>query len=366
MTWRSDRTVARRAAGVIAAALLCGVPLRPAVADDAAICFHVDDRPTPAIEVYQQAPPPAAARSIASPYYPATAYASQNLDSLWKAAPGPAKYYFQWANRSNAELRSPGGRPIPRKPNFQPAGGGPSKNRTAFTSVDKANACTLAQTAAVLGLAPAKTRQMATSAGLTLAQADDADRSGIAEAEDVCVVQNRPMPADAAGVVLDYEVQDGRTAAQTLQFLTQYADLVHAAHRKAILLTNPLDAPTQAYTGVSAQNAGRLAGAFDRMTLLIWSRNAQGDVQASFDKQLEIVNQAGPVDPKRLLVVFELDGTSLDDARATRQLMLKHGLAGVMFWRNGAKQGGECATPVNRKIACLAMGRCAASPIADR
>jgi hypothetical protein len=366
MTWRSENALARRAACGLAVAVLFGAGLRPAAAEDAPICFRAGDRPSPAIEVYQQAPPPAAGRAAAYPYYPATAFASQNLDSLWKAGPGAANYFFQWANRSNAELRTADGRVIPRKLNFQPGGGGPSKARTAFSSVEAANACTLAQTAAVLGLPPAKAKQIAAAGGLTLAQADDAARAGLAGAKDVCVLQNKPLPKDAAGIVLDYEVQDGRTPEQTLQFLTQFADMVHAARRKAILLTNPLDAPTQAFTGVSADNASRLAGAFDRTTLLIWARNAQGDVRASFEKQLDIVNRAGPVDPKRLVVVFELDGTSLEDARTTRELMLQHGLAGVMFWRNGAKQGGDCTTPVNRKIACLASGRCEPAPSVDR
>jgi hypothetical protein len=81
-------------------------------------------------------------------------------------------------------------------------------------------------------------------------------------------------------------------------------------------------------------------------------------VSASFRKQLGIVTRAGAIDPRRLVAAFELSNTTLEDARTVRSLVLQQHLAGVVLWRDYAKQGGDCADPVNLKIACLAFGRC--------
>ena len=355
--WRCGRALI-----AVAAVVGLGFQAPASAAAQSSVCFHPNERPRPDIAVIQQAPAPPASKGGLSAYYPATAFATQNLDSLWTAEPGTETYYFQWANRSTVPIRTAAGEAIVRKSNFQPGPIGPFGPRTAFTSIDKANACTLAQSAAVLGLDAAEIERIAAAGGVRIARPPRGERTGVANATDICVVQPRPMPRKATGIVLDYEVQDGRTPAQTLQFLTDFADLTHRAHRKAILMTNGLDAPTQVYTSVNGENASRLANLFDGLSLFIWSRNPEGDVQASFDKQFEIANQGGPVDPKRLFVVFELANTSANDARLIRDAMIKRGLGGVMFWRNGAKQGGDCASPVNRKIACLALGRCDSGP----
>jgi hypothetical protein len=345
------------AVAVLGLGLQAGVP-----AAQAAACFHPGDRPSPNMEVYQQAPPPAAGRAGDSAYYPATAFATLNLDSLRSAEAGTANYYFQWANRATVGVLNARGQPVARKLNLQPGDAGSLGPRTAFTTIDKANACTLAQTAAVLGREASEVDRIALSAGVRAVRLAPGDKAGLASARDVCVVLNRPLPPGGAGVMLDYEVQDGRSEAQTVQFLTAFADLVHKAGRRAILFSDPLDAPSQVYTGITAANAGQLARVFDGMTLLVWAGNAQGDVRASFDKQFDIITHGGGVDPRRLIAVFELANTTPEDARATREAMLRRGLGGVMFWRNGAQQGGDCASPINRKIACLALGRCDSGP----
>ena len=71
---------------------------------------------------------------------------------------------------------------------------------------------------------------------------------------------------------------------------------------------------------------------------------------------MNIVKAGGPVDTRRLLVDFELAGTTLDDAHFVREAIIRDGLAGVMFWRNYAVQGGSCAAPVNQRIAAIAFG----------
>ena len=128
-----------------------------------------------------------------------------------------------------------------------------------------------------------------------------------------------------------------------------------------MLFTNPLDAPTQRWTGVHPSIAPALLGLFDKVTIFLWHNNRQRDIAASFAAQMAVL--AGPdgnsaVDPSRLLVVFELAHTTQAEARTVHDLMHRSGIAGILFWRNWAQPGGSCDSDVNRKIACLALGQC--------
>jgi hypothetical protein len=325
-------------------------------------CFSAAERPVAGTEVYQQAPPPQPGRESAFVYFPATAFASQSMDRLWQArAQAYRLFYFQWANRSTEGVTNARGVHIDRKGNFQPGIDGALDQRAGFTSTQKADACTLAQTATVLGLSPAIADRFAHDGDIELTHLGAGGRSGLAGASDICVTPPRPLPPGAAGVLLDYEVQDGRTPDYTLAFLTRFANLVHSAGKQAILLINPLDAPSQRYTGVTAANANQIHRLFDRTTIFIWARNAEHDVPASLNAQMSILEAGGPVDPKRLIINFELAHTTQDDAVAVRRFMEARQLAGVMFWRDYAAQGGACDLPVNQKIACVALGQCGAA-----
>jgi hypothetical protein len=277
---------------------------------------------------------------------------------LWQGRAEPyALYYFQWANRSTQGVTNARGVHIDRKGNAQPGPTGARDQRSAFTSTQKADACTLAQTAVVLGK-PSAAADYLGEAGVKPAQPGPDGRAGVPDATDICVLPGRAMPSEAAGVLLDYEVQDGRTPDYTLAFLTRFTGLVHGAGKRAILMVNPLDAPSQIYTGVTEANANRIHHLFDRTTLWIWARNAENSVDASLARQMQILKAGGPVDPKRLIVNFELANTTQADAISVRRFMDSERLAGVIFWRDHAQQGGACDLPVNVKIACLALGRC--------
>jgi hypothetical protein len=337
---------------------LCGLALASSARAAPRVCFTASDNRDLSFEVYQEAPPPVDEVGRNYAFWPATAVATQNLDRLTTTRAHLVKYYWQWANRSTEGVRNAAGALIERKGNFQPGLQRPLDQRTRFTSIDKANACTLAQTAAVLGQDAAAARYAASS-GVRIARPEAQGARGMANAVDVCVLLDRPLPADAAGVLLDYEVQDGRTPEQSLSFLTEFARLVHSGHRQAFLLTNPLDAPSQKYTGITEDNAGKLAALYDHMTVFLWHGNAEHDVKASFGRQMDILAKSGPVDPRRLVIAFELANTSTQDARAARDAITSRHMAGVIFWRDYAAQGGACDDPVNIKIACIAFGRCA-------
>lgn len=345
------RSLARRIAA--GSALLLA---QPAASSNGEVCFTAADNARLPFTVIQQAPPPQAA---GGPYrfYPFNALATRQLGALAKAGGSYAGYFSLWANRQNAPLRNEGGRLLPRKLNFQPSVAGNRKQRTAFTSVDKADACTLAQAAQLLGLS-GRARQFARVGGIALVTETAQPDTVAAGPDDRCVVAAGRLPATAKGILLDFEVQDGRDPEQVLAFLSRFADLVHGARKKAILLLNPFDSPgQQRYSGITASNAHRIVAAFDQTGLLLWSRNPARSVPASYAAQMAIIEAGGPVDPARLLINFELAGTSVEDARFAGRMIREHRLAGVMFWRNHAEPGGGCETDVNRKIAAIVFGK---------
>ncbi len=353
-------TRAVRRLAVCLTALAGAVPAwaAPAIAPDGA-CFTANDRATPGLEIYQQAPPPVPGREAGYAFFPATGFATQSMGGIWQARREPYKlYYFQWANRSTQGVVNARGERIARKGNFQPGSDGARDQRAGFTSIEKADACTLAQTATALGLSADRARGFVRGAGVELVSLRNDGKTGLAQATDACVVPPRALPPQAAGVLLDYEVQDGRTPQQTLEFLTRYAELVRSAGKQSILLINPFDAPSQVYTGITKANANRIHRLFDRTTLFVWSRNRQQSIDESIKSQMAVIGAGGAVDPKRLIVDFELANTTEDEASAVHRFIAQQGLAGVIFWRDYAQQGGACDLPVNRKIACLAQGRC--------
>lgn len=320
----------------------------------AAACFSAADNARLRFEVYQQAPPPGGQRPY--PYYPLSAAASGQLGRLAAAPGGIRTWYYHWANRAATPLVGAGGRQIVRKLNIEPSWTGNRRHRSAFSSIGRANACTLAQASSLLGQ-NTRARGFAREAGIALASEETLPDAAPPSPADTCVLASGMLPPEASGIVLDYEVQDGRDPPTTERFLASYAKLVHSAGKQVILLINPLDSPwQQRFTGVTAENANRIVSMFDRTTLVLWSRNAQGSLPASYAAQLAIVKAGGPVDTRRLLIDFELAGTTLDDARFVRQAIIRDRLAGVMFWRNYAKQGGACSTPVNQRIAAIAFG----------
>ena len=327
----APRTVARLSLALALAA--CG----PALGQGAGVCFRPTDRPS--VSVIQNAPPPKADGELAYPYYPVTEIASMQLSDLLSSRSSVHKYYWQWANH---------GPRLIAKGNLAPGVAGRTKTVSIdFSSPEVADACTLAQTAAVLGRSAPAAASAARRLGLTR------NIPAGTQSLDTCIL---PQQALLPGIdlVLDYEVQDGRSPAETLSFLTQYAAFAHAAGKRVLLYTNPLDAPGQSRTGINAANAPQIARAFDGIDVLLWSKNRQGDIAASFEAQMRML---GPARNKGY-VVFELGGTSMGDAATVRRLMTANGMGKVMFWRNYAQQGGDCSTLVNRKIACVAFGRC--------
>ena len=324
----------------------------PAAAQDA--CFTAAQNARLPFEVVQQAPPPREGERDYR-YYPLTAATTMNLDSLWAAQGGQVRsYFFLWANRCNAGGACRGGTKgnvVDHSIRSRDPG-----TRAFFSSYLAADSCTLAQAARLLGFGPDRIAEYGARAGIRLMDAGDRALQGaVGPISEVCVLPNRPLPENAAGIVLDYEVQDNRGPAMAAGFLRDFTAMVRSRGKQSILFTNPLDVPNQRRSGLEPGNLGRVAQGFDAVTLLLWGGNRQRDVAGSFASQMQAL---GAFDPRRILVGFDLAQTSLEDARTVHALVRRNGLRGVMLWRNRAEQGGSCAMPVNRKITCLVFNQC--------
>ena len=317
-------------------AAAAGYAATPAGAD---ACF--DNTKATVVPIMQQAPPPASDNRAGFPFYPAASFSSMQGDTIAASASSVPKYYWQWGNH---------GPRVIMKSNLAPGVTSPTgPTQLHFSSPAAADACTLAQTAAYLGFPGMATNYLKRA---DLARTTTPSPGAFT---NLCVLPTRSIRASIQGVVLDYEVQDGRTSGPALAFLLEYATLVHRAGKKAILYTNPLDSGRQALSGIDATTAPRLQAAYDLMSIFLWSSNLQGDIARSFTAQMAVL---GAPDPAKLYVNFELSNTTLADARRAFILAKTRRLAAIMLWRNGAAQGGACNLDVNRKIACLAYGRC--------
>lgn len=347
-------------------AVLCSAVA--AVADDqtGGVCFTAADNRNLAFDVVEAAPPPTGdERSY--PYYPLTAAATMDIAKLRERRGTPfATYWFLWANRCPAAVRSNGncGWNPKGNPLFPPLQSAGAEVRSFFSSVDRADACTLAQASAAMGDDSRTIDGDLQRNELRGAHRSD-DLASLAtegKLHDVCMLPDAPLIDTVKGIVLDYEAQDGRSPAQTRTFLLRFAALVARHKRQVILYSTPLDAPTQRYTGLDADNIPDVAHAFDRIAVMLWSGNRQGDIERSLNSQLQLL---GPeVRPQKMIALFELRGTTLADAGKLHGWLAAGKFGGVMFWRNLSKQGGSCDSDVNRKIACVVFGHCtlAATP----
>ena len=319
------------------------------------VCFTAKDNRRLAFAVIQQAPPPPR-HDAAYRYYPLTAVATMQMATLGRAPGGIDRYFFHWANRSNAPRADSDGRIVQRKPNLQPSALGLRRQRTAFSTVARADACTMAQLSGLLG-APDEAKADADTAGIALVSETRLADDGGQGPQDACVLAAGTLPDAVRGVLRDFEVADGRGADEARALLLGYAARVHRAGRRAILLIDPFDAPSQRLTGITSDNAAAIVDAFDATTLMLWGGNSAHSIPASYRAQRAIIDAASAVDPQRLIVDFDLAGTSVEDAAFVHETIERDHLGGVIFWRNHAEQGGDCASPVNRKIATVLFGQ---------
>ncbi|HEY2179474.1 MAG TPA: hypothetical protein VGH15_12915 [Caulobacteraceae bacterium] len=382
----------------------CSAPAQPdQLAQPRGACFTRDDNRTPPFEIFQVSPPPPyspATRDYpaASAVYPATDYVTGAIHSITAPTlPSTSgftfrKYFLLWVNRC---IQLPGVTPgidSCRNPRTKGNGyrrmiddGAGDKVRPAFSTYAKADACTLIQARRVLG----ETGGLETSAraaGLTLWDGDDrvrlaplARRFAMPNGQmmsyfvDTCILEAAPEAPDASGIVLDYEVWDNRTPAQTVDIVRNLARLTHQRGKKLILITDPVPKPP---SGLTAESVPAVIDAVDGFGSAIATGSSPGNPSThypargrmrspweAYQTQLSVVTAGGrnPLTPqmrRKLIWNIDLNDIAPPEARQLHDEIVRQGYRGMLLARNFQREGGACDRPVNQTIACLALGRC--------
>jgi len=382
MTALTRRTLVTGGALTGLAATTSCLPGEHDPAPGGAHCFTgaEQERGLDGVRAFQQAFPPVD-DTVGGEYrfWPCTdAATSQDLDrSSWTRG---NIWAFVWANRCNdgvAWNQKPN--PLPAPPEHV----GALECRAVFTTHAKANAATRCQIRYLLGMGPTDYQAPwlalpGTSATDFVTDEDFRARPGercrtnVTWRDDSYRVMvdtvllpparltDGPNADNRAGVVLDYEVQDGRRPEVTESFVRAVAHDVRGTGKELFFFTNPFNAPTQQYTGCTPDNLPRIFADVDLMGVFVWPGEGTGSIPSSYDAQLAMLGPLTGRDHEKLVVTFELSdrGTTLEDARWLHEKLYATGRHPdkVMFWRNEASQGGPCSTRINRKISLVCFG----------
>jgi len=353
-------------------------------------CFlktSVDNLPTGLRVIHNSAPPANDVVDATYPSWPATVFTS-SADTLAPSSyskPGHERWAFVWANRRNY-----GG--WNTKPNDLPGDMvtlGGKECRSTFTTVGMANAATRIQVRAILGLPTQPV--LDNNPGLTaVVPYVNAEGTGWSQSpaqyftadfvhstgtyrvcENVVLLHPHVFPDGDerfVGITLDYECQDSRAESTTASFLHVIQYDCSLAQKKAHLLTNPFDAPSQAYTKVTEANLQTIFAEWDYVGVWLWSDNIEDSISASYATQIGMLpDLTTAADWAKVVIYFELGpessapnpGTTIADAWWVRKKLTAAGdlhPTSVQFWRNGAPSGDPCSSDKNRKISIVCFG----------
>lgn len=356
------------------AVLLIGfATVAEAQGDQGKECFTAaDNARLGALQVISHFRPP---RSVSEPDYrgwPATAIASQNIESFAASDWPGTKYAFIWANRSLGGFQEKANPPWPR---LIVKGG---ECRPVYTSIAKADAATRIRIRYLLDMDYSSIAQAAgfNSGNIMPWSAVSAQSSKLCAqtrgsyltTTDIVWLPPVRLPKSNPkqfGIMLDYEVHDDRTPAQAEQIISDVAADVHAAGHPFALYTNPLNGSSMQHSGLGPANMARILQHVDLMNILIWGHNIEGDPRKSYEDQLDVIRgpqHANSVPTAKLMLMFEVGGKdnvrlTVQDAKTMRQLIDRDHISTVYLWRHAAQAGGSCTSPENEAISALLFGK---------
>lgn len=366
-------------------------------ADD---CFVQGDNTQLHYRVFQMASPPVLKRPSmdgspqTSAYFPGSDYATSKVHD--NSVQGVSAYYLLWANRCIYMEGLTPSRDACRNLARNKGNGynrirvGPlvDQIRSAFSTYSKANDCTVIQALFLIGGYELQIDDLARKAGLSLF-GDDPDRERMASLArtvtlgdgkqgrylvDMCVLPERIDKARFKGIMLDYEVFDGRKPEEVGPFFARLRDVAARAGMSFFLASNPLPRPPN---GLTSENARSILSAVDGWVLPITTGASPGKAEIqllpkdrqtmpfdNFREQMSVLTQNGklPLDDtlkKKLFWNVSLFDLSLPEADQLQSTFRSEAFGGIMLFRNFVKQGGDCSRSTNQIIACLAMGSCA-------
>jgi len=365
-----------------------------AQAEKTAGCFSAEDNRKLSFDVYRSGWAPVAKNQdgllARSPLYPATAFATMQLDRIT----GPqtsdpaqnmtyANYFFLWGNRclafSNDEQECR---------NTKRVKGNDYNNRVSvvvdgkrvearpmFSSYQRADSCTTLQALNAAGVAEAELKTAAEKEGLKTFFRYAGDGKALADVADITQtmangrIEKRPyfvdtclfdkrMGAGPAGVIIDYEVWDERSPAQTRTFLLQMARALHERGKSFMVFTNSLVSQgARKGNGIDASNLKDVITASDGFFPVVWSGATPGGIEIdahdrkesfvqNFDAQMRYLRDAGVNSPelmRKIHPVISIYDLRAGEAQQLHQAIKAQGLGGVMLWRNGVAADSACS-----------------------
>lgn len=292
------------------------------------------------LRIFQQVSPPqtdlAAQRFVYGPVTDAaTGQVARNVATTWRGR----THAWVWGMRARA------GRRLQANPVLPRIDVGGREAGMEFTSYARADAATLAIIAYHCGhtahqpdrrgyLDFLNAAQLPDSAWIDHARAA-ADAQALfrqpAETGERLVIVDRVVGPDArqwdvprarrTGILIDWEVADGRTGEQATRALRAAARMIADAGLESTLYLNPLNGGNVRNEGLGAHNLAGLHAMFRWLTVTVWPGDAAGDAGRSLREQLKLLQgPAGrlPIDYARLQLTVGIGpaSASLTDSDA--------------------------------------------------
>jgi hypothetical protein len=328
----------------------------------------IDLTAKPDIEVMRQVIPPTNNAYPTSEFIPGTIYSTLRAPDVMENSSNYDYskydlYHFLWANRCNTCNPK-------NKGNLPELEIGKYKVRFYFDTVNKANACTILQLRKLLNHDKGNLQEAAKSAGLRIAYTKDqvqAVSKNTNRAVNVCFMSNESelelsSNANLKGIVLDYEVGDGRSPTVTSSFIATLNRTL--GDKKLIFYSNDIINGGEK-NGIDKTSAPKILLHSDAVGILLHKKLLETETVASaINRQLGIYGANTAAEMRKVYVTFELN-LDLNKAIQTRNIIKSKKLLGVMEWRNGANPGpilNKCTysdfDAFHKKMICLSYGIC--------
>jgi hypothetical protein len=310
--------------------------------------------------------------------YPVTIYTAQNTPNLTRAVGKTAPngthikgYAFLWANRC---IGIKGG-PCPKKKSNPINSPAITKNvtvkgkttakevRLAFTSVAKANACTIARAAYILGYSADFAEDIAVNNKIKLYSANAiqevAKTAKLYTASsgekhytlaDICVLPETQTNVD--GIVLDYEVHDNRAPVSTTNLIGRIGEMAREKGKGLIIYTNSIDKAGVA-NGLTRANLKQVIADSTGFTFVALNTT-------DYSRSMNIIKQSylvqSTIPYSKLFPTLSLRTTTLADANRFNQIIRNNNLFGASFWRDGATLDEQCTSNSYKILKCVVEG----------
>ncbi|TPW31178.1 hypothetical protein [Pararhizobium mangrovi] len=318
--------------------------------------------------------------------FPIGMAASQNIANMNAVPAGwdGEIAHFQWAHRASAiEGTEKGTKPNPISPTIRRADG--IVCRVQYSTIAKAMAASKVCIMTTLGYDPAECAVVAADAGfdssaiVSYADAVDGCEALFADdpnpdatppyagepyhvATDRIILANARIvdnPAQAWGIVYDYEAQDGRSSDATRTHIADLAEVCHTKGFKLLVYTNPLDGAGVLQSGLTRDSLGDVLAAVDRLSILVGTAYSGGNVVGHFRRQLAMLtgpDGSGSPDMAKVFVTFALSSGEVDARQVRRLLTELSAVRMLWYWPDLQTLGGDRSRTVNRVIAASAYG----------